>query len=275
MRLKLTSGIDTPFFGCFSVLLGMLGASFSVLFFSIAARALDVSAPLFGLAGALITFVAVTVVMLRRTVLAHVAVGADGVAVRGKFVPYGAILRVTTQQSPEGKLDLVLVKRDGSKVAARIDTLGSEQRQGLLERVHDEMKAYSAAGIDAAALEVLDRRERSVATWREELGKLLSKSAHYRDAPLSLADVEATLENVTIAPERRIGAAIALAAAGEPKAAQRIRVAAAECADTRLRVALESIAGGAPDEEALEEASRAEAAADRARGAVSSLRDDP
>jgi hypothetical protein len=59
--------------------------------------------------------------------------------------------------------------------------------------------------------------------------------------------------------ERRIGAALALAATGDDAQRERVRIAASACASPRMRIALERIAGGDADDQAVDEALATEA----------------
>jgi hypothetical protein len=258
LRMRLTGGIDTPFFGCFSFLLGIMGAGIGPLVIALGARLLDIypSGQTVALAG-LGSFVAITALMLWRTVFTYISVGADGVVIRRRFktefVPYRDIVHTNV-----GWSDLVFALRDGSTAKVRVDTLPPLKRDYLFARIEAQRTAYRVARGDDAVLEVLDRRDRSLTAWREALAKLLHRSDGYREASLSQDDVLAVLANVSARPERRIGAALALTAQGEPDARSRVRVVASECADRRVRVALESIADGDPDDEAMREAMEAD-----------------
>jgi hypothetical protein len=60
----------------------------------------------------------------------------------------------------------------------------------------------------------------------------------------------AVVENESAAPDARAGAAVALRrTSADPASRERIRIAAQACAEPKLRVALESVARGAPDED--------------------------
>src|SRR5262249_10580900 len=80
--------------------------------------------------------------------------------------------------------------------------------------------------------------------WRSALGALARRGVDYRAAGLSPDDLSALLASPDATPERRLGAALALAASKHPAAPERIRIAAAQCASERLRVALESVTAG-------------------------------
>ena len=84
---------------------------------------------------------------------------------------------------------------------------------------------------------VFGRAGRSLAEWRSALSAMLEGG--YRDSPKTSEDAARVLSSAAAGPDERIGAALALRAAGE---ADRVRVAAAGTANERVRVALEAVA---------------------------------
>jgi hypothetical protein len=258
LRHRLTSHADTGFFGCQSVVYSAMVAPFVAVLLAAIAAPLHLAPTPTGLAaGTLAAFILFLTFRLRRTVFAYVEVGADGIVVDRRFIAYREITSVSTRIVPPGGTHAVLRLRDGNEAIFRIDAIEARACEALLARLRREIAAYRAASRDEAALAVLDRGDRSVGAWRQALGSLMARSEGYREAAIALADVHETLENAAAPPDRRIGAAITLAGAGEADAPARIRVAASECADERLRIALESIAAGETDDEAVEEALRA------------------
>jgi hypothetical protein len=254
LRHRLTSRDDTGFFSCQSVLYGCMVAPVATTVLAAILHRAHLSLPGEALAvTGLAVFVLFMTYRLRRTVFAYVEVGADGVVVARRFIPYRAIKAFSTRTIPLGGEYAVLRLQDGKEAVFRIDAIAPPERAKVLERLHKEIAAHREAS-RGQALAALDRGDRCVSAWREALGRLLARSEGYREAPIALEDVYETLENAAAPPERRIGAAITLAGAGEPDAPARIRVAAEGCADARLRIALESIAEGEADDEAVEEA---------------------
>lgn len=265
VRLRLTGAGDAVFFGCYAILVSILvGPVVAALPAWILALLLGVPYPPLAAASSLVMIAVCTALLVWRNVFRYMEVGADGVVLRRKmrreFLGYDRIASVEVTTNADGAQHAVLALVDGSKVEVRVDTLPDVPREALLRRLDEELDAYRDASGDETALASLDRGGRTVAAWRDALGKLLSKGDQYRAAPLREGDVIETLANVAAAPARRLGAALALAHTGDPEAPARIRVAAAACADARLRVALEGIAEGEIDEEALDEASREAAA---------------
>lgn len=255
LRLRLTKGADTQMYGCQSILYACVGALALMGVAVGIANSLHLRAdPSIFWWGALVLFAVFTVLRLRSTVFSYVEVGEDGLIVARRFIPYREILEVSARDNAVGGTDAVLTLRGSEEAAFRIDAIEGDDRKELFREIRREIKKYRRAERDEAALAVLDRRGRSVKAWREALGTLLGRAEGYREAAIAVADVRETLENVSASPERRLGAAITLASAGEPDAPRRIRRAASGCADARLRIALESIAAGETDDGALEEA---------------------
>jgi hypothetical protein len=259
LRRRLAGAADTVFFGCQSVLYGCVGSLvLAGLAAGIVGALFRVAAPPPALwAATAVLFALITGYRLRRTVLARVQVGADGISVLGRFVPYSAIeSTVRSWGGPsglEGGEHMVLTLHGGEEVDFRIDTLPRRRREALVKRLQDEIAAYQQAARQKV-LDALDRGERPIAAWREQLRRLSTGSEGYRAASVALADVQEALDNAAAPVERRIGAALALAGGGDPEARARIRVAAEASAEPKLRIALESIAAGEEDDAAVEEA---------------------
>jgi hypothetical protein len=265
LRLRLTGSGDAVFFGCYAVLVGAMVGPFlaAPVAWLLAALLGQPFPPIYGATSLLMVAVSCAV-LVWRNVFRYIEVGADGIVVRRgmrrEFIAYDRVAAGEPLRTTDFGQFLTLVLRDGAKVEVRVDTLPERERDAFLLRFEEEMAAHRAASRDETALASLDRGGRTVPEWRTALGKLLAHGDEYRAAPLREGDVVDTLENVAATPGRRIGAALALAHGGDPEAPARIRVAAAACADARVRVALEGIAEGTIDEEALEEATREEAA---------------
>jgi hypothetical protein len=117
-----------------------------------------------------------------------------------------------------------------------------------------EAKAARAGERPLPQLDLLDRKGRAVSEWCGDLAGLARRGPSYRNVGLSPDDLEAIVVSTDATPERRLGAALALSASGHPAAPERIRVAAAQCASVRMRIALERVSAGAVDEAAIEEA---------------------
>jgi hypothetical protein len=200
---------------------------------------------------------------LRAMVPPRATVGLDGVELRGlgwrRFVPLDSVSGV---ESTERGVTLRL--REGSPVALTTFRNTSDGVQGhpatraaLLRRIEDALAARLASQAQVARAAALERHGRPFARWRAELAALAGPDADYRrSAGLARDDLQRVLEDAAAPIEHRVGAAVALAAAGEVDIRRRVRIAAAACADRDLRAALEAAAEEELDEAKLERALR-------------------
>ncbi|MEP7121052.1 MAG: hypothetical protein ABJE95_09090 [Byssovorax sp.] len=193
-----------------------------------------------------------TVVALRGTALPELTIGTDGIAFkrgfRETFVPFEELVEIR----PAG-LGILVRTRDGrSRTIFSPAGVGPERFEALLLRIREAMAARAQGR--QPALELLDRRGRSVREWRVALAEVARRGTSYRDVGISIDDLEAVIGSPDATPERRLAAAVALRAAAHPAATSLIRVAAAQCASQRLRVALEKVGEGDDDDLALAEA---------------------
>lgn len=118
-------------------------------------------------------------------------------------------------------------------------------------------------GGEGISLEQLERQGRHLAAWHEALRRIGTAVGGYRDPAVMTQSLAAVVEDPAEHPERRVGAALALAESG-PEARHRISLAADACADPSLARALKAAAGQRIDEEALQRASAIVAQRDRA-----------
>ncbi len=170
----------------------------------------------------------------RRTV----RVGTDGVTIdeaRSRFIPFGEVVRVR-----EVATRVLLDLRSGATEI--LATVPGEH--GLGRRIAEAKATRGRSGVAAEA--GLAPGARPLPEWRADLAKLLRESADYRDASVTSEDLAAVAEDGAQPAQRRIGAALALAlaAAPEPVAKERVRVAAQAIGDRELREALEEAAEG-------------------------------
>lgn len=191
------------------------------------------------------------------TTAPEVVVGVDGLTVRtplrDRFVSFAELASVTPEPTPQ-PTHLRLRFRDGREERLRLvvvqTTARTERIQAIARHVDDALRAREEA-IPAAQL---DRAGRAIEAWRSALADLARRRAAYRGEALSRDELVRILERPETSPEHRVAAALALVDSGEPDAHARIRVAADACANDRLRVALEKLADGEVDDEALERA---------------------
>jgi hypothetical protein len=181
---------------------------------------------------------------------ARVIVGRDGVRIERSFwtrwFPHTAIEGVQAEGS---RLQLWL------RGARPIALEGRADLVDVLARQIRDAQARGAGGASSGTA-ALERQGRPIPVWREALSGLLGAESGYRTVALTPEDVIAALEDPVAPRDRRIGAALALAAAGHPEARERIRVAAETSADEEMRTALAQAAEEALDEAALERALR-------------------
>lgn len=188
-----------------------------------------------------------------------VVVGTDGVRVRELFrtwfVPWARVasLREETER-------LALVLEDGTE---RYLWLGHDMgptSSSVVGRLREAFEA-ARANQNRAVGEALLRGGRSVAQWLEGLKKVAeARAADYRSTPLSDEQLWRLLEDGSLPPEVRTGAALVLRFRGGEGARVRLRVNADAAASEAVRVALEGAAEGELDESALERAERAHGA---------------
>lgn len=189
----------------------------------------------------------------------RVVVGRDGVRIVGvlrpRFIPHSRIQSVRRWYQPNvqgvsGQPVGAVIQLDGPDGTVELPTFGQseEQIESLLSHI-EEGRAASAS-VDAPPLELLDRRERSVESWRKSLEALVLEEGGFRGAGLGQTELEDVLDDPKAALERRIGAALALRSRGGA-ARQRIRVAAGTTAEPHVRIALEAAGADEIDEQAL------------------------
>jgi hypothetical protein len=200
---------------------------------------------------------------LRAMVPPLATVGVDGIELRGlgwrRFLPLDSVSGVESVER-----GVVLRLREGSPVTLTTFRNTSDGVQGhpatraaLLRRIEDAVAARLASQAQVARAALLERHGRPFASWRAELTSLAKQGADYRrNAGLASEDLQRVLEDAAAPTEHRVGAAVALTAAGEVDTRRRVRIAAAACADRDLRAALEAAAEEALDEAKLERALR-------------------
>jgi hypothetical protein len=184
---------------------------------------------------------------------ATVTIGSDGVRVKRSFWPMRFVpfedLDVAICSGP----DLVLATQ---KRRFRIGCQNFAAADAIAVRIEHmrRMRLQDGRGLD---LSMLERGERSPDDWCTHVASLAERGANYREQAFERSDLLAVVENPNITPERRVGAALAVAARAADNERQRLRIAAEACAHPRLRVALARAAQGEVELAALDEAMRA------------------
>lgn len=179
--------------------------------------------------------------LLRRR---DVVVGADGVHVvdTKTFIPHRAIARVDPYHQ-----GVRIVRKDGGMILLPLpEPLGSpaleRSRALLLDRIREAM---ALAGTPRSPkLEALDRMGRDAGQWKSALSALAAGDGNYRVVAVTDDELDAVIGDAASTPERRVGAAVALASRDPARARERVRVAAPALADDELRATLEAAAEG-------------------------------
>jgi hypothetical protein len=165
----------------------------------------------------------------------EVTVGEDGVLLKRRFgtrfLPRSEIFFASAAGS-----SFVIERRGGERVVLGGVALDLARRQAVA-RVIEERLTPSKTTADRFTH--YDRGGRLLAEWRAHLASAMNQ-ASYRHNAATVEEAAAVLHSVQATPEQRVGAALALRIAGEPK--ERIRVAADASADERVRAALEAVA---------------------------------
>lgn len=212
----------------------------------------------------LLIMLGATLLVLRALRYTEVTIGSDGLVIMRpfatKFVDFSRIAQV----NPAGTT-LVIHYRNGK--VEEIRGASATAAQAAAERAQEAMEQARQAE-SASRSGWLERRGRSLRNWRAAVVAALRPASEYRSAAHGPDDAQRILEDPKAQAEQRVGAALALVGSGEPRAAEKVRAAAAACANTRLRVALSSAADEDADLAAIEEALAAEAK-ERARTAQS------
>jgi hypothetical protein len=201
---------------------------------------------------------------LIRTLIAtpDVTVGTDGLAfrrgLRERFIPFTDLEDVRL----DGLGLRILLRNRRRMLLFSMVGVSPARMDALKLRIREAIALRGAA--PSLGLANLDRAGRSIAEWRAALAALARRGVDYRGAGLSAEDLEALLVSPDATAERRLAAAVALSASKHPGAPERIRIAAAQCASERLRIALEKLGEGEEDDAAIAEALEGEAAASSA-----------
>ena len=216
-----------------------------------------------GLVAALVggALAACAVAAVARILGGSVRVGTDGIAfrhrLRRRFVPFSDLAAVDPVERA-----VVLRYRDGRTETVPLASDSPNLPSQVAWCVHDQLNTSEGA---VAAESLLGRGGRPLAAWREAVVDLLRPRADYRAVAVSREDLLRVLADAHATIEHRLGAAMALAGEDDPEARTRIRVVAEESASAPVREAFAVIARGEHDEEALQQALDAYAAAGESR----------
>jgi hypothetical protein len=173
----------------------------------------------------------------------EIAVGADGIALRGmfgrRFFPYKDVEDVAPYA--DGVAFWIRGERPLEVRTWAFDD-GSDTKRLIVERVRAAM-AKSRAELPEVKLDVLSIAGRTVAAWAEHLRRIPAGDG-YRSAALTTSELGTLVEDAEARVEHRIGAALALASADPVEARRRVRIASGGCVDPSLAEALEEAGEG-------------------------------
>lgn len=180
-----------------------------------------------------------------------VSVGRDGLSVSGGYSSWFVAFR-DVGDVIYGRNELTLLLRDGR--VRRISTLSTTvaRREALHARIAAGVEALRAPPDLSTRLAALDRNGRTAEEWRKALGELSLARDDYRHTGLTRDEVQAALDDPATSPERRVGAAYALAAMDQTQGPTRVRIAAETVAHEPVRAAMERAAGGELDDDSVE-----------------------
>jgi hypothetical protein len=205
--------------------------------------------------------VLVTALVVARFGYPRAVVGSDGIRITGgvrtRFIPFADVEDATASATPwpgrgEAHSGVRILRRGKSAVLLPTIGQGPDEVTGLVERIRAGARGCSPGGKERL-LGVLDRRGRTPAAWKADLGRLALAGGGFRVAAVAPDELESVLDDPSATADRRVGAALALHAI-DPSLGPRIRTTAAASANPKLRVALEAASEGEVNEEAIHEA---------------------
>jgi len=171
----------------------------------------------------------------------RISVGLDGIYVggtsRARFYAYRDIDQARLRGG-----DLELVR--GERVVLRLQLHGEDatRRDAILDRIHQALARVQHVERDAAANFVTSRST-------ERVAQSIRGGGDYRMPSVSHDALWSLVEGSAVDASTRTAAAQALVRTGGDAERDRLRVAAAHCADPRVRVVLEELAADALDEQ--------------------------
>lgn len=187
-------------------------------------------------------------------------VGADGVTVRRgpmrRFVPYNAVTSVELASDEAiAVLRLEMIGDEWVSLAAPPPYEDSPQR--ALRAIGARMQAWRLQSMRERG--ALARGGRDIATWRDAVAAEMGGAGVFRDAAFGREALIELTESPAALPTQRLGAALALAEAGDDMRT-RVRVAAEACANDALQDALCAVLDRRLNVPIAERVERAEAA---------------
>ncbi|HEX8795362.1 MAG TPA: hypothetical protein VF765_30645 [Polyangiaceae bacterium] len=208
-------------------------------------------------AAAALAVIALLVAMLGFVVPTRVSVGADGVHLRwlgtSRFVSWSDVFAVEPFDG-----GVVLALEGGQWLTLRTPAEHERHdpdRVAMIERLRTAWRASQQAHADPVPASIVrSAGERGVRTrdWVRAMRTLAHPQSGYRSSAVPPEGLWRIVESPHADRDARTGAAIALASSLDASGRQRLREAAAACAEPRLRVSLTTASmptGAASDEE--------------------------
>ncbi|MBK6514272.1 MAG: hypothetical protein IPG04_09145 [Polyangiaceae bacterium] len=211
-----------------------------------------------------------------RFIPSHTEVGLDGVRVRWlawrRLYRYEDLARVDAYHALNQRSSgLWLTDTTGKRHNLRINFKDQDPSKttAVYERIAEAVAAYRR-GYRGHAGGGLERGDRSPAEWVAALRRVgHGAGASHRSAPVDPERLLEVVEDASARPVLRAAAAVALGGVSDPRARERIRVAAAASVTPSVRVALERASHEDTTDDALLEAlASVEAEEDGARRAA-------
>ena len=191
----------------------------------------------FSVIAAYVAVAAISALLFRGA--SKISVGVDGVYVggtsRARFFAYRDLDEARVQKG-----DIELVRR--GRVVLRLQLHGEDatRRDAILARIHEALHRVKHVERDAAANFVTSRTT-------ERVAESARGGGDYRMPSVSHDALWSLVEGAAVDAVTRTAAAEALVHTGSAQERERLRVAAAHCADPKIRVALEELADDADD----------------------------
>jgi hypothetical protein len=193
--------------------------------------------------------------VMRSTTPPTVSVGAEGITIERSFGRRRSIPFDQVREVVRARKGILLELADGERV-----TLGQswgesgERVESLLHRLEQALDRRANVPIADARVALLERGDRDITEWMAALRKLGAADAGYRGVALMPEELEQVLSSEGSSAEAMLGAALALREVEPDAASEHVRIAAARVGNDRVRIALEGIAAGDRDDQAVQEA---------------------
>jgi hypothetical protein len=211
--------------------------------------------------------------VLALVVPSKVHVGADGVLIEWmrtkRFIPHSAIASLTEYETGWGNsrmvgVDIQLASGEAVRVPVAQRKWGPNAPATLRARIEEAREANRNGGALNEAAVVLGREGRPVLEWIAALRSVgAGTNATHRIAPVNPDRLWSIVEDASTDARSRAAAAVALSASTDDEGRTRLRAAATATAAPKLRVALETLASTASEDElvrVLEDLEESEAA---------------